>query len=151
MYIYMVPMLLSMIFVNLNHPMLLMVNIIMQTIFICLLVWMINNTSWFSYILFLIFLGGLMVLFIYICSLASNENFKVKINLKFIIPTIILMTAISSQFTSSQEVSMVKNFYKMMSETTYPNSNWNILSLITLIVVVKITGNNMGPIRMTKN
>jgi len=33
------------------------------------------TTPWFALVLFLIFLGGVIVLFIYIASLASNENF----------------------------------------------------------------------------
>uniref|UniRef100_UPI00315C90AE NADH dehydrogenase subunit 6 n=1 Tax=Dicyrtomina ornata TaxID=1113191 RepID=UPI00315C90AE len=147
-----VPMTLSLIFMSLSHPMLLMANIILQTFFICLLVWMINTTSWFSYILFLIFLGGLMVLFIYICSLASNESFKLKLNMKIIAPGVILMAVVSSQFNAPQEMSMALNFYKMMTETTMtPTLVSMFYLLITLIVVVKITSNKMGPVRSTKN
>nr|QNV11927.1 NADH dehydrogenase subunit 6 [Planorbarius corneus] len=32
-------------------------------------------SSWYSYILFLVYVGGLLVLFIYMCMMSSNEKF----------------------------------------------------------------------------
>lgn len=35
-----------------------------------------GGSYWFSYILVLVFLGGVLVLFLYMTSLASNEKFE---------------------------------------------------------------------------
>nr|UEX93275.1 NADH dehydrogenase subunit 6 [Phyllidiella sp. Nanhai]WNR50708.1 NADH dehydrogenase subunit 6 [Phyllidiella pustulosa] len=35
------------------------------------------SSFWFSYVLFLVYVGGLLVLFIYICLISSNYPFKV--------------------------------------------------------------------------
>lgn len=38
------------------------------------------SSAWYGYLLFLIFIGGLLVLFIYICIIRSNIIFKVEIS-----------------------------------------------------------------------
>nr|YP_009562357.1 NADH dehydrogenase subunit 6 [Sitotroga cerealella]QAV57714.1 NADH dehydrogenase subunit 6 [Sitotroga cerealella] len=65
-----------------NHPLSMGVMILMQTLLICVLSGMMIKTYWFSYILFLTFLGGLLVLFIYVSSIASNELFNMSFKLK---------------------------------------------------------------------
>nr|BCD33128.1 NADH dehydrogenase subunit 6 [Scopimera globosa] len=77
MLMFTIPMLmsLSILFVNLNHPLAMGLTLLAQTIFVTLTVGVSNFSFWFSYILFLVFLGGMLVLFIYVASLASNEAF----------------------------------------------------------------------------
>nr|AOQ30888.1 NADH dehydrogenase subunit 6 [Pleurobranchaea novaezealandiae] len=36
-----------------------------------------TGSSWFSYVLFLVYVGGLLVLFMYICLVSSNHSFYV--------------------------------------------------------------------------
>lgn len=64
-----------------KHPLGIGLILIFQTILISLLSRIRAINFWFSYILFLIFVGGLLILFIYVISLASNEifNFSLKI------------------------------------------------------------------------
>lgn len=38
------------------------------------------GSSWFSYVLFLVYVGGLLVLFIYICLIRSNYSFNVNMS-----------------------------------------------------------------------
>ena len=47
-------------------------TLLIQTILVSIISGLITKTFWFSYILFLVFLGGILVLFIYVTSLASN-------------------------------------------------------------------------------
>jgi NADH-ubiquinone oxidoreductase chain 6 len=49
--------------------------LIVHTIRIGVVTGIMARNFWFSYILFLVFLGGVLVLFIYITRLASNEKF----------------------------------------------------------------------------
>jgi NADH-ubiquinone oxidoreductase chain 6 len=64
-----------MIFIVLNHPISLGLVLIAHTLLISVVTGVVGGHFWFSYILFLVFLGGVLVLFIYITSLASNEKF----------------------------------------------------------------------------
>nr|YP_009048689.1 NADH dehydrogenase subunit 6 [Byasa alcinous]AHZ89284.1 NADH dehydrogenase subunit 6 [Byasa alcinous] len=65
-----------------NHPISMGFMILIQTLLTCIILGLINYTYWFSYILFLIFMGGLLVLFIYVSSIASNEMFNFNFLLK---------------------------------------------------------------------
>ena len=75
----------SILFLRLSHPLAIGLGLLFQTILICCTTGLSNISFWFSYILFLIFLGGILVLFIYVTSLASNEIFKPSIILIIII------------------------------------------------------------------
>lgn len=55
-----------------------------QTLLVTLLSGTISVNFWFSYSLFLIFMGGILILFMYITSLASNEIFKFSFNTKYV-------------------------------------------------------------------
>lgn len=66
----------SLIFILLNHPISIGAVILIQTLLISVFTGAQSNNFWFSYILFLVFLGGILILFSYITSLASNQTFK---------------------------------------------------------------------------
>lgn len=132
--------------------MLIVASIILQTLLLCVILWIINNTSWFSFILFLVFLGGLLVLFVYICRLASNEYFKTKFRTKstFIISATILFLSYIN-FTE-QELSSNTFIFKIITLSSYQPVLISIFYLLlTLIVIVKITNNKNTPLRITKN
>nr|YP_010265396.1 NADH dehydrogenase subunit 6 [Dardanus arrosor]UIR97907.1 NADH dehydrogenase subunit 6 [Dardanus arrosor] len=78
MLLYSVPIVLmfSLLFMFLTHPLAVGLVLLLQTILVSVLAGLFSSSYWFSYILFLIFLGGMLVLFIYVASLASNEQFK---------------------------------------------------------------------------
>nr|YP_009172214.1 NADH dehydrogenase subunit 6 [Kamimuria chungnanshana]ALF36423.1 NADH dehydrogenase subunit 6 [Kamimuria chungnanshana] len=67
--------LLALIFTRMNHPLAMGLMLLLQTLLVTLITGFMTQSFWFSYILFLVFLGGLLVLFIYVTSLASNEMF----------------------------------------------------------------------------
>nr|YP_010385058.1 NADH dehydrogenase subunit 6 [Electrogena lateralis]UPL65068.1 NADH dehydrogenase subunit 6 [Electrogena lateralis] len=64
-------------FMTMNHPLAMGLILLLQTLLIALLTGLLAPSFWFSYILFLVFLGGMLVLFIYVTSLASNEMFSI--------------------------------------------------------------------------
>nr|YP_010291954.1 NADH dehydrogenase subunit 6 [Phlaeoba antennata]ATO88586.1 NADH dehydrogenase subunit 6 [Phlaeoba antennata] len=154
-------------FIKLNHPMSMMMFIITQTFLIGLMTGMLMESFWLSYILFLTFLGGMLVLFIYITSIASNEMFKPKIIimiLTFIIFTLIFNILIINEKmvfmdlienTESININNSINYQEMsLSLEKLYNKPTNIITMmmmiylfITLVVVVKITNINQGPIR----
>nr|QXT45757.1 NADH dehydrogenase subunit 6 [Heptageniidae sp. YW03BF02] len=64
-------------FITMNHPLAMGLVLLCQTLIIALMTGLLAPSFWFSYILFLVFLGGMLVLFIYVTSLASNEMFSI--------------------------------------------------------------------------
>nr|YP_010329977.1 NADH dehydrogenase subunit 6 [Thyas honesta]UNP54502.1 NADH dehydrogenase subunit 6 [Thyas honesta]UNP54888.1 NADH dehydrogenase subunit 6 [Thyas honesta] len=163
-------MIISLFMLLLNNPLSMGLMILFQTLLICLLLGMLIKTYWFSYILFLTFLGGLLVLFIYVSSIASNELFKPSFNTKLffsmifsllIITQIIFMNNLywmNFSFNSDMNnfISMslfVNNDNKINLNKLYNNQTFMIMLMliiylfITLIAVVKITNIFYGPLR----
>nr|YP_008965007.1 NADH dehydrogenase subunit 6 [Mythimna separata]AHB34933.1 NADH dehydrogenase subunit 6 [Mythimna separata]AIW58411.1 NADH dehydrogenase subunit 6 [Mythimna separata]CDK36497.1 NADH dehydrogenase subunit 6 [Mythimna separata] len=158
----------------LNNPLSMGLMILIQTLLTCLLTGMMIKTYWFSYILFLTFLGGLLVLFIYVSSIASNEMFKFMINIKkMIIILLILMMIISFMFmnnmswmnlSSNSDMNnfdqlslLINNENKINLSKLYNNQTFLIMMMlviylfVTLIAIVKITNIFYGPIRSSLN
>nr|YP_010449398.1 NADH dehydrogenase subunit 6 [Xestia c-nigrum]UTT74635.1 NADH dehydrogenase subunit 6 [Xestia c-nigrum] len=158
----------------LNNPLSMGLMILIQTLLTCLLSGMMIKTYWFSYILLLTFLGGLLVLFIYVSSIASNEMFKPMINLKkiffYLMIFFILIQFMYNYKMSWMNLSMnsdMNNFYELMLffnnenkfnlSKLYNNQTFLIMMMlmiylfITLIAVVKITNIFYGPIRSSLN
>nr|YP_005089284.1 NADH dehydrogenase subunit 6 [Libythea celtis]YP_010879512.1 NADH dehydrogenase subunit 6 [Libythea lepita]ADP01761.1 NADH dehydrogenase subunit 6 [Libythea celtis]WHE44876.1 NADH dehydrogenase subunit 6 [Libythea lepita] len=155
---------------SLSHPLSMGFLILIQTLLICLMTGMLINTYWFSYILFLTFLGGLLVLFIYVSSIASNELFKFSFNNKMFFFIMMFFSIIMSLFFMNNLTWMNlifndemlnsfnlflffnnennMNLTKLYNDQTYFLMMMMVIYLfITLVAVVKITNIFFGPIR----
>nr|UDP58204.1 NADH dehydrogenase subunit 6 [Chelonus formosanus] len=58
---------------NIN-PMMVSLNLILYTLLVCLFMNMLKGLFWYSYMLYLIIIGGVMILFMYFTSLVNNEK-----------------------------------------------------------------------------
>nr|QEI26028.1 NADH dehydrogenase subunit 6 [Abax parallelepipedus] len=169
-YIFMLlSLMMTIIFLFLNHPLSMGLILLIQTMLISLMSSMYSYSYWFSYILFLIMVGGMLVLFIYMTSLASNEmfNFSTKLSM-FMIMMIITMSIsfmfidymlINPLFKNSNMIEMFNNMMMFKNENLLSlnmiyNKPNNLITLmlvnylfLTLIAVVKITDINYGPLR----
>uniref|UniRef100_UPI0031F391F5 NADH dehydrogenase subunit 6 n=1 Tax=Calliptamus coelesyriensis TaxID=2866264 RepID=UPI0031F391F5 len=154
-------------FIKLSHPMSMMLFIILQTFLIGLMTGTMMESFWLSYILFLTFLGGMLVLFIYITSIASNEMFQPKtitmiftfMLWMFIVITLFIMDkTMFMDFFKNTETMNINNSinYQEMTmslEKLYNNPTFIITMMmmiylfLALLAVVKITNINQGPIR----
>lgn len=155
-------------FVNIKHPLATGMILLVQTFLICLISGSFVKTFWFSYTLFLIFLGGILVLFIYTTSLASNEIFSLSIKLTILsfsliflilIVLFLLDSRLISTIITNLEINLNSNETSLINENTINlnklyNFPTNIITLIlinylflTLIVIVKITNNFSGALR----
>nr|YP_002650702.1 NADH dehydrogenase subunit 6 [Macrobrachium lanchesteri]ACN65742.1 NADH dehydrogenase subunit 6 [Macrobrachium lanchesteri] len=155
----------SICFTRMTHPLAMGLTLILQTILICVSAGLLSKFMWFSYILFLIFLGATLVLFIYVASLASNETFKLSIKMisAFILPlsVVIILPLIDQMMTftkDSTELSFLTNFQDMQSTQMSLSYMYNpttatltsliiMYLLLTLIVVVKLSSTFYGPLR----
>jgi len=156
---------LSFLFTRLSHPLSLGLTLLFQTVLISVGTGIFTHSYWFSYILFMIFLGGMLVLFIYVVSLASNDLFSfslktfVTYTLVLVILTFILLfldpivtphlssLPLSSISTQPSTVHFIRWIYR---NTLIIFTLFIILYLLlTLIVVVKITNLFKGPLRLS--
>nr|APX39600.1 NADH dehydrogenase subunit 6 [Hydrothassa glabra] len=154
---------LSIILMFLNHPLSLGLILLLQTILISLLTGIMSLNFWFSYILFLIMIGGMLILFIYMTSIASNEKFKFSYKLFMLIMLmmyIIIMLLFIDQFYFNFKMNIIdtinqnNNMDFKLSINKYMSYPQNLIMftiilylLITLIMVVKITDLHYGPLR----
>nr|YP_009128279.1 NADH dehydrogenase subunit 6 [Promalactis suzukiella]AJO68674.1 NADH dehydrogenase subunit 6 [Promalactis suzukiella] len=153
----------------LNHPLSMGLMILFQTLLTCILSGMLIKTYWFSYILFLTFLGGLLVLFIYVSSIASNELFNLSSKMILFFLIFLLFSICFSIFffnlkwmNLSFNMDMLNffnsflffnnenkiNLSKLYNNQTFLTMMMLIIYLfITLVAVVKITNIFFGPLR----
>nr|UJG45128.1 NADH dehydrogenase subunit 6 [Tachinidae sp.] len=164
-------MIFNFIFMNMKHPLAMGLTLLIQTSLVCLSSGLISKNFWYSYILFLVFLGGMLVLFIYMTSLASNEMFSFSIKLMLVSLIIFTFLVILMYFMKTNyllnfknlEMNDIFNLNSFISENSlslnklynFPTNMLTILLmnylLITLIMVVKITKLFKGPLRPLSN
>nr|URX52809.1 NADH dehydrogenase subunit 6 [Cryptotermes cavifrons] len=147
-------------FTQMNHPLAMGVMLLMQTMMTCLISGLMYKSFWFQYILFMVFIGGMLVLFIYVASLASNEMFSLSTKMMTASATAMLMSAMLKDWTTpdssdSTMYNMTSNEVSLMTSKLYnqPSGTLTILMalylLMTLIVAVKITNVSRGPLRQS--
>nr|QWB85830.1 NADH dehydrogenase subunit 6 [Typodryas sp. N143] len=155
---------LSMVFMFVNHPLSFGLILVLQTIAIAIMTGMMNFSFWFSYIIFLVMIGGMLVLFMYMTSVASNEKFKmsyfITLFLVCSIPFSIMITLaekfMNLEFNIKLEETLnfehfTQSHISLMKYFNLPHSSIYLLMiiylLVSLIMVVKITNIKYGPLR----
>nr|QJW33599.1 NADH dehydrogenase subunit 6 [Arge aurora] len=160
----------NIIFCMYKHPMTLAINLMLQLTILIILMNSINFSSWFSYIMFLIMVGALLVLFMYMTSLTSNMKFKYNYYMMWFFIIFFLMTYMMI-FNKDILIMFLKNFseesYKFTKEiiNNLDNKEAFMLSpmydklekiltillinylLYVLIIVVKIVNIKKGTMR----
>nr|UJG45303.1 NADH dehydrogenase subunit 6 [Cerodontha fulvipes] len=169
-FIWMMMMILTMMMMQMTHPLSMGLMLLMHTIMMSMMTGIMAKSFWYSYILFLIFLGGMLVLFIYVASLASNEMFSMSIKTLMISLFMTFMSILfilmldNSMFNlmfqnSDMEImnlmnySEQQNYLSLMKLYNLPTNYINIMMmnylLITMIASVKITNIFYGPLRVS--
>nr|YP_010990614.1 NADH dehydrogenase subunit 6 [Suva longipenna]WOW98941.1 NADH dehydrogenase subunit 6 [Suva longipenna] len=155
---------LSMISPILKHPISLGFMLIIQTMMICLNMSIYTQTSWYSFILFIIMIGGMMIMFIYMASIASNEKFKFNnfiMKLTILMLIIYMLNWINDQ-TMEISSKMIENKFSMTEQEEQKStskffnlnkSNLSIMTmlmiLLTMISVTNISTTFEGPLKKT--
>nr|QHZ87513.1 NADH dehydrogenase subunit 6 [Rhithrogena sp. XL-2019] len=153
-------------FTTMSHPLAMGLVLLCQTLLIALLTGLLAPSFWFSYILFLVFLGGMLVLFIYVTSLASNEMFSISSQSMLLILVITTLLGVISLFNDpsmwfspelSEQILQPQSLWisdlsnlliKLYSSPSYYLTLLLVTYLfLTLIAVVTITQIYEGPLR----
>nr|YP_009927478.1 NADH dehydrogenase subunit 6 [Natula pravdini]QFG38980.1 NADH dehydrogenase subunit 6 [Natula pravdini] len=148
------------------HPLFMTLIIIMQTLMLCLILNFFSLSMWFSYILFLTFLGGMLILFIYMTSLSSNNKlslniykltsfilFSLLINFFFLYKMDMNYSMIFFQDSFNLQNFLIMYEYPKNLNMMYNNPNFMITImmisylLITLIIIINISNPKIGALR----
>nr|YP_010158066.1 NADH dehydrogenase subunit 6 [Pygoluciola qingyu]QRG30013.1 NADH dehydrogenase subunit 6 [Pygoluciola qingyu] len=149
-------------FMFISHPLSMGMMLLLQTTMIAMWTGFMSMNFWYSYILFIVMVGGMLVLFIYMTSIASNEKFSFSKMLLFTLSMMLFMLMLWSKDnmymymnSMNSDLMIIKN--KMMFKLSlnkflmYPMMIMSmtiiIYLLIALIAVSKITNVKNGPLR----
>nr|AWU48996.1 NADH dehydrogenase subunit 6 [Mesohomotoma hibisci] len=140
---------------QLMHPFTLSFLILIQTILITSFTRILCNSSWISLTLFLIMVGGLMIIFMYTTSICSNQRFSNQMSLSnyfymvFMLPVLMVQNnfLFKTDYININNF-MHKEFYKLFSSVNIWSSMFMFLYLmLTLLVMIKLMNFSMGPMR----
>nr|QZK22049.1 NADH dehydrogenase subunit 6 [Amitermes sp. QLD_178] len=150
----------SLMFTQMKHPLAMGLMLLIQTTMVCLISGTMYSSFWFSYILFMIMIGGMLVLFMYMTSLASNEMFSP--SNKMLMATLTLLPTLMYTMptvTNNKEMKMYDTMMEneiLTTTTVMYNQMMGTMTtllvlymLLTLIVVVNIINVSKGPLRQT--
>nr|YP_009318319.1 NADH dehydrogenase subunit 6 [Astralium haematragum]AOZ71800.1 NADH dehydrogenase subunit 6 [Astralium haematragum] len=144
---------------SMMQPLSLGLSIMVFSVLVCVLLG-ITMASWYSYVLFLIYVGGLLVMFAYVSALAPNNffsSFKAMLGLMMSFILVFCMLTFvyvpDSAFLGwSNALSREKEFFSSGSIMVSPSSASLIILLgtvllINLLAVVKVCYYQQGPLR----
>nr|YP_010398611.1 NADH dehydrogenase subunit 6 [Dendroctonus rufipennis]UQK95009.1 NADH dehydrogenase subunit 6 [Dendroctonus rufipennis] len=154
----------SIMFISLNHPLTLGGILLMQTIMMGVVTGFLYYNFLFGYIIFLVMVSGLLIMFIYMTSIASNEKFKMPKTFNLMLVSIMMLTfTILITMMDSFFSNLINNLeHNLLTSTLLNNISLNkfynppflwvslvlmMYLLLTLFVIVKITNTNKGALR----
>nr|UPL65413.1 NADH dehydrogenase subunit 6 [Dinomachus sikhimensis] len=151
---------LSFIFLWLNHPLSMGITVLMQAMTVAMITGMLMETYWFSYIIVLIMLSGMLVLFMYMASIASNEKFKTP--MKIIMMSMVYMTTSSIMLMMENNQECMMSIISMMEKNNLTmmllfNKKFMMITvlmvmylLMTMVIISYIVNIQEGPLRTKK-
>nr|UGS80448.1 NADH dehydrogenase subunit 6 [Lachesilla sp. LaspGHN] len=167
MYTLFIPMILmcSLLFFFSMNPLAMGLILILQTIFLSLFLITFMKSAWFIYMFILIFIGGMLILFIYVTSIFPNEKFnfnQLKMIFFFIlfsvltVMLILYLTLLNFNFSFLECYTIYPSMENanLISTKKFFSSETNLLIIFLvnylffcMIVVIKITNFHEGPLR----
>nr|YP_010610475.1 NADH dehydrogenase subunit 6 [Cyphonia clavata]WAP90802.1 NADH dehydrogenase subunit 6 [Cyphonia clavata] len=144
---------LSLISTTLKTPMSMMSTLLMQTLLSILLMNKNSNSSWFPMITFMMMIGGIMIIFMYMSSINSNKKFK--FNMKSMLVLMLMIFMMEEMMTENLTTEMQKltgtmeeySLSKMYNKTMAMTTTMVLYLLLTMISINKIIKNFEGPLR----
>nr|WQM20558.1 NADH dehydrogenase subunit 6 [Eusarima sp.] len=144
-----------------KHPISLGTILMLQTINMSMYMSKNSYNSWFAYILFITIIGGMMVLFMYMSSISSNEKFSPSWKMTIMYLIIITITLLTNKqliplMEEMKEMKQMNEIMEMKSTSKFFNSNkytttilMIMILLLTMNVVSNIASSFEGPLKKT--
>jgi len=128
-----------------NNPINLSLTIILISIILSI-IFRISLSSWYGLILFLIYIGGIIIIFSYFVRLNSNDSILFKRSWHLIIiPLPLIKTRKLLYPTPTYYSSQINTMYSSKNTTTLLLIF--IVLLIVIIIVIKVVKKNNAPLR----
>jgi len=110
-------------------------------------------SSWYSFLIFLIYVSGMLVIFAYFAATTPNQPISVKSSLLNILFISIPVFAYSSK---REHFPIIKSIELQLSRIYQTENGFVLISitlvlLLTIIIIVKLTKHSKGPIRSFDN
>nr|YP_010241220.1 NADH dehydrogenase subunit 6 [Neostromboceros nipponicus]QTH79157.1 NADH dehydrogenase subunit 6 [Neostromboceros nipponicus]UQS76355.1 NADH dehydrogenase subunit 6 [Neostromboceros nipponicus] len=156
----------SFIFMMMNTPLSLGFMLMIQTLLFTLIMSITTFNFFYLYILFLVMIGAMLILLIYVSTLSSNKMFKLKSKTLIISSISFFFILLSTKIINMKFMNFNNNMDFIFNYEI--NNNFNLIFslnklynkpsnqmmillinylLITLFIVVKIINIKMGPLR----
>jgi hypothetical protein len=140
----------------LSHPLAMGLNLLVSTLLIAVIIGAGGLRFWISYTLMLILSGGLLVLFVYVALLASNERFKSRWARIFLLTLSVGLCMALSFKTDPGSALFLEVSFEYLLKRLYGSELYRLTLfiifylLVTLLVVVFNTKKNSYPLRRVK-
>jgi NADH-ubiquinone oxidoreductase chain 6 len=125
-------------------------TLVAQTGLVGFQAWCLSMDRWYTLILFLIFLGGVLVLLIYISCLAQNETTTLRIPLSLVAWTLPIGMLIPSCYNQSASLNWIRATKLFGWELSILILGLILYLLLGLVAVVKLTKYYFGALRRTE-
>nr|UGS80292.1 NADH dehydrogenase subunit 6 [Prolachesilla sp. GRAspLA] len=157
-------MMLTILFFLSKNPLSMGLILILQTISLSLMMELMQKSFWFLYILILIFIGGMLIMFIYMTSIFPNEKFffnqKYLFMMIMMISIIMIFMYMNNFFHMNFPIMELSNFLQMKKNSSLLytikifNSTTNMILIFLvlylfycMIIIIKIINIFKGPLR----
>nr|YP_010437787.1 NADH dehydrogenase subunit 6 [Eisenia andrei]UTB53919.1 NADH dehydrogenase subunit 6 [Eisenia andrei] len=132
-----------------STPIILGANILMMSLLLSA-VFASFMSSWFAFLVFLIYVGGMLVMFAYFLALTPNQQMSYSNNFKYSMISMVVFTTMT--YSSNIKVPTMSEFHQGNSTLYLMNTApflilLALILLLTMIIVVKLTTLSKGPLR----
>nr|UWM10845.1 NADH dehydrogenase subunit 6 [Pseudocuneopsis capitata] len=141
------------------HPLILSIKVLSLAFSLCLT--MNFLTTWYAYMIFMIMLGGVLIMFTYISALAPNGIFKMKLHMLHMFTQMVITLLLTYNLISffSKVFSTQKPYYPPDNLITFflSSSNSSLLLtmasalLLTMFIVMNLLSKSSSAMRLTKS
>nr|BDQ43919.1 NADH dehydrogenase subunit 6 [Metaphire sieboldi] len=109
-----------------------------------------SMSSWYAFLVFLIYVGGMLVMFAYFLALTPNQQMPTTSNIFYMLMTLFTLTTVA---TLTNMKIFIPQEYNQDTPYLYALSTAPMLIvlalilLLTMVIVVKLTNRSKGPLR----
>lgn len=108
------------------------------------------SRSWFAFLIFLIYVGGILVIFAYFLALTPNQQIRPSNTTIYALLTFLILVILI--WYSNIKIPLISDFFQGNSILYQKNTSpfliiLALILLLTIIIVVKITLRSKGPLR----
>nr|QNZ88939.1 NADH dehydrogenase subunit 6 [Hemiclepsis yangtzenensis] len=134
---------------TLKTPVIMTFNILMMALITS---WMyaFSLSSWYSFLIYLIYIGGMLIMFAYFVALSPNQHLKIKLYLMTFFMTFLALMLPSSMVPDKM---IIHNMHSFNSNDLYLDYNIPMLFFLVLLLlfmmlmIVKMINMSKGPLR----